>query len=54
MLNLKVNDPHKGREPVEERFFIGHFYAIMHRTIEQNGIISIICSCIFFGQTNIN
>ena len=35
-------------------FFIWHFYAIMHRrTIVQNWIINIICSCIFC-QANIN
>ena len=34
-------------------FFIIHFYAIMHRTIVQNKIISIICSCPFFCPANI-
>ena len=30
-------------------FIIICFYAIMHRTIVQNKIITIICSCLFFG-----
>ena len=38
----------------ESPFFIVHFSATMHRTtIVQNGIISIICSCVFFWQANI-
>ena len=34
-------------------FFIISFYAIMHRTIVQNKIISIICSCLSFTPANI-
>ena len=45
----------KGRVTVQKKYIIWHFYAIMHRkNIAQNWIISIFCSCIFFGQANIN
>ena len=37
----------KGAIPVENIFFIIHFYAIMHRIIVQNKIMTIICSCLF-------
>ena len=37
----------KSTIPAENIFFIICFYAIMHRNIVQNKIISIICSCLF-------
>ena len=43
----------KGTVPAENFFFITSFYAIMHRTIVQNKIFSIICSCQFFFPANI-
>ena len=37
------------REPYWQNFlFVISFYEIMHRTIVQNKIITIICSCLFF------
>ena len=54
----KLRYCHPGRVQVQKRFnfqyfqFYYSFSAIMHKTtvtIEQNGIISIICSCVFFG-----
>ena len=35
-------------------FFVIWFYAIVHRSIVQNKILSIICSCSFFVSININ
>ena len=40
----------KGTETVENIFFIIRFYEIMHKTIVQNKIITITCSCLFFVQ----
>ena len=44
----------RGRYRHKIIFFIICFYAIMHRTtVVQNKIISMICSCLFFGLPNI-
>ena len=51
---FQVFDPLiKGTVPAENIFFIIYFYAIVHRTIVQNKILSIICSCHFFCLANI-
>ena len=43
--------PLKGTVLVKNIFFYyRYFFAIMHRTIVQNKIASIICSCLFFVQ----
>ena len=41
---LLQDGPLKGTVPDENNIFIICFYAIMHRTIVQNKILSIICS----------
>ena len=45
----------KGRVQVQKLFFIIYFSVIIHgTTMVQNGIISIICSCVFFCHANVN